>query len=218
MTTSEEAFTTEVTEHRWLSKKAFEIKLHRPAAFSFVPGQRISLRHAGVERDYSLVSSPHESHLALCIRHVEVGQLSPALCLARTGTRLSFDGPHGYFTFKPSARPAVLIATGTGIAPFRSMVRSGVAPDFILHGVETSAELYYEKDLQPAADKYIPCLSQPDSSLEHFEGRVTAYLQAHLAPDSYDFYLSGRHEMIRDVTHLVDNLFAGSFIYSEQFY
>jgi len=218
VTTSVKEYATELIQHRWLSKKTFEIKLHRPAAFNFKPGQRINLRYENVERDYSLASSPDEPHLALCIRHVGGGILSPALGRAKIGTNLCINGPHGYFTFKPSARPAVLIASGTGIAPFRSMVGSGVAPDFILHGVETSAELYYAKDLQPASGNYIPCLSQSGKSQSYFEGRVTDYLQRHLTPANYDFYLSGRREMIRDVTHLVDELFEGSLIYTETFY
>ncbi|MFC1880722.1 ferredoxin--NADP reductase [Thermodesulfobacteriota bacterium] len=218
MTTIEKNYSAEIMEHRWLSKKTFEIKLRRPEAFNFKPGQRISLKYKNFERDYSLASSPDEAHLTLCIRYVAGGLLSQALRDAEIGTRLSFYGPHGYFTFKPSQRPTVLVASGTGIAPFRSMVCSGTAPEFILHGVETSADLYYSKELAPASGKYIPCLSQSGDSHTYFEGRVTDYLRRHLPPKNYDFYLCGRREMIRDVTLLVDELFEGSFIYTETFY
>ena len=218
MTTGEKDFATEIIEQRWLSKKTFEIRLSRPETFNFSPGQRISLKLNNFERDYSLASSPDESHLSLCIRHVEGGQLSRVLGAAAKGTRFSFYGPHGYFTFKPSQRPAVLVASGTGIAPFRSMVRSGITPEFLLHGVETSAELYYAKELQAASGTYIPCLSQSEKSQTHFAGRVTDYLRRHLHPANYDFYLCGRREMIRDATLLVDELFEGSFIYYETFF
>jgi len=218
VTTAEKDYPTEIMEHRWISNKTFEIKLSRPESFNFRPGQRISLKLMNFERDYSLASSPDEPHLTLCIRYVEGGRLSHVLGDAEKGTRFSFCGPHGYFTFKSSQRPAVLVASGTGIAPFRSMVRSGIAPEFLLHGVETSAELYYAEELQPAAGNYIPCLSQSSKSPPYFEGRVTDYLRRHLPPVSYDFYLCGRREMIRDVTLLVDERFAGSFIYTETFY
>ena len=218
MTTGEKGFATEIIEQRWISKKTFEIRLSRPGTFNFSPGQRISLKLNNFERDYSLASSPDESHLSLCIRHVEGGQLSRVLGAAAKGTRFSFYGPHGYFTFKPSQRPAVLVASGTGIAPFRSMVRSGITPQFLLHGVETSAELYYAKELQAASGTYIPCLSQSEKSQTHFAGRVTDYLRRHLPPANYDFYLCGRREMIRDATLLVDELFEGSFIYTETFF
>jgi benzoate/toluate 1,2-dioxygenase reductase subunit len=218
VTTSEKDYSTEIIEHRWLSKKAFEITLRRPKTFNFKPGQRINLKYKNSERDYSLASSLDESHLTLCIRYVEGGLLSQTIGDAGIGTRLSFYGPHGYFTFKPSPRPAVLVASGTGIAPFRSMVRSGTSPDFLLHGVETSEDLYYSEEFQSVAESYIPCLSQSKNSQTYFRGRVTDYLQMHLPPDNYDFYLCGRQEMIRDATLLVDELFEGSNIYTETFY
>ena len=218
MTIRAKDYTAEIIEHRWISNKTFEIKLRRPDSFNFKPGQKISLKYEAVERDYSLASSPDESHLALCIRYVEGGRLSQLLGDAKSGTRLSFSGPHGYFTFKPSGRPAVLVASGTGIAPFRSIVRSGVVPEFILHGVKTPAELYYAEELQPATGSYVPCLSRSSKSQTYFKGRVTDYLQKHLRSNIYDFYLCGRREMIRDVTLLVDELFEGSLVYTETFY
>ena len=218
MTNGEKDYSAEIIERGRLSKKTFEIKLHRPEAFNFKPGQRIILKYKNFERDYSLASSPDESYLTLCIRYVEGGLLSQAIGDAEIGTRLSFYGPHGYFTFKPSQRPTVLVASGTGIAPFRSMVRSGISPDFLLHGVETTDDLYYSEEFQSVAESYIPCLSQPKNSQTYFRGRVTDYLQMHLPPDSCDFYLCGRSEMIRDVTLLVDELFEGSYIYTETFY
>jgi benzoate/toluate 1,2-dioxygenase reductase component len=219
VTTSETDYTAEIAEHRWLSKKTFEIKLSRPEAFNFISGQRITLKHQNLERDYSLASAPEDSHLALCIRHVEGGQLSQILGDNSIGTRLAFYGPHGYFTFKPSPRPAVLVATGTGIAPFRSMVRSGVTDIMLLHGVTHPDELYYADNLQAAVMHYIPCISEPNQLSEnYYSGRVTDYLQMHLNPGVYDFYLCGRNEMIRDATLLIDERFPGSFIYTEQFF
>ena len=218
MTICDQDYSADIIERRWLSKKTFEIILNRPASFTFKPGQRISLKFKKMERDYSLASSPDESHLKLCIRHVKKGVLSQALGDTQIGTRISFAGPHGYFTYKDPQRPTVFIATGTGIAPFRSMVRSGTSPDFLLHGVETSEDLYYSEEFQSVAESYIPCLSQSKNSQTYFRGRVTDYLQMHLPPDNYDFYLCGRREMIRDATLLVDELFEGSNIYTETFY
>jgi NAD(P)H-flavin reductase len=218
VTTSEKVYSTEIIGHRWLSTKTFEIRLRRPAAFSFKPGQRISLRYKDAERDYSLASSPDESDLVLCIRYVENGRLSRDLGDAKIETRLSFHGPHGYFTFKPSGRSTVWVASGTGIAPFRAMVRSGMTPEILLHGVETPADLYYANELRPIAGNYVPCLSQPGQAAAVFTGRVTDYRHKHLPPDNYDFYLCGNSEMIRDVMELIDEQFEGSFVYTESFY
>ena len=108
-----ENYASELIERRWLSNKSFEIILTKPKYFEYIPGQWIRLNHHAVERDYSLVSAPIDPHLALCIRNVAGGRLSPGLGNAPVGSRLNFNGPHGYFTFRPSTRPAVFVATGT---------------------------------------------------------------------------------------------------------
>ena len=219
METKSDIYPSKLIERRWISKKAFEIRIEKPPLFTYKPGQRICLSYNTVERDYSMVSHPGNEDLLLCIRKVEGGRLSPQLSSASLNTRLSFSGPHGYFTFQPSNRPAVFMATGTGIAPFCSMVGSGVTDITLLHGVTLVEDLYYADFLRSAVKIYVPCLSKPDgSSKEYFYGRVTDYLQTHLAPGQYDFYLCGRSEMIRGATLLIDERFPGSFIYTEQYY
>ena len=99
------------------------------------------------------------------------------------------------------------------------MVRSGAAGVTLLHGVTSATELYYKTLFQSGTKLYVPCLSEiGETSDEYFQGRVTDYLQVHLVPGLYDFYLCGRREMICDVTLLVDVKFSGSYIYSEIFY
>ena len=219
METNTDIYSTKLLKRRWLSKKTLEIRLEKPPLFTFKPGQRICLIYNAVERDYSMVSSPAEDDLILCIRNVEEGVLSPQLSSATMGTRLEFTGPHGYFTFQPSPRPAIFIATGTGIAPFCSIASSGVTDITILHGVTLSDDLYYADFLRSSVKRYVPCLSKPgESFVDHFTGRVTDYLKQRLAPGAYDFYLCGRSEMIRDATLLIDERFTGSFIYTEQYF
>lgn len=193
--------------------------LSAPPEFQFKAGQRIRLSLGEHERDYSIVSAPQESELALCIRMVAGGKLSVLLSIADIGTSFSINGPHGYFTYKPSPRPAVFVATGTGIAPFCSMARSGITGFMLLHGVSLPDDLYYASQFQQSALRYIPCLTGTEQIPPHtFMGKVTAYLEQHLAPGAYDFYLCGRYEMIRDVTLLIDERFPESLVYTEQFY
>lgn len=219
MNTRAGIYSTTLLHRRRLSKRAIEIKLEKPRSFKFESGQRICLVHKAVERDYSIVSVSEDPDICLCIRLVRGGALSSELNTAPIGSRFSFTGPSGYFTFKPSLRPAVFVATGTGVAPFCSMLRSGATGITLLHGTKSPSELYYKSIFQSAAILYVPCLSEPGPSSEaYFQGRVTGYLQTHLAAGLYDFYLCGRREMIRDVTLLVDEKFSGSYIYSEIFY
>jgi len=206
-------------DRRWLSKKTFEIKLSKPSSYIIKAGQRVRIYYQTMERDYTPVSAPADPDITVCIRKVDTGKITPVLSTADIGTRFDISRPEGYFTFKPSPLPPVFVATGTGIAPFYSMVRSGVTGFTLLHGVDSPQDLYYQSELESAADCYIPCISREDqSSGAYFRGRVTDYLQEHLPAARYDFYLCGRREMIREVTWLVDERFPGSFIYSEQFY
>jgi NAD(P)H-flavin reductase len=206
-------------KRRWLSDKTFEITISNPPGFKFEPGQRISLSLGGHTRDYSIVSGTQETELTFCIRSVAGGKLSTLLSVAEKGTPLSIYGPHGYFTFRPSARPAVFVATGTGISPFCSMARSGIAEFTLLHGVHLVEDLYYANQFQQIARTYVPCVTEADQwPGVAFNGKVTEYLERRLPAGAYDFYLCGRNEMIRDATLLIDERFPDSLVYTEMFY
>jgi ferredoxin-NADP reductase len=220
--TGAKSYSTELLARRWLTERVFEIELTRPSSLQFTPGQRIRFSRETMQRDYSLLTTPTDPTLALCVFNVEKGQFSPVLAAAEIGTKFSFTGPYGYFTYRPSQRPAVFVATGTGIAPFLSIGRSGVTEFTLLHGVRTVSDLHYQEFFQHTARLYVPCLTDPPAparSIENgFDGRVTHYLKEHFPPSTYDFYLCGRQEMIRDVTLLVDEKFPGSLVYTETFF
>jgi benzoate/toluate 1,2-dioxygenase reductase subunit len=188
----------------------------------FRAGQHIRLQSQGLDRDYSLTSGPEDAPLALLIRHVAEGALTPFLASLEPGSELAFSGPRGHFAFRPSDRPAVFVATGTGIAPFAAMARSGMRDFLLLHGVRAPEDLCYEDLFLSAAGEVVHCLTGRGSGQSPrpgaFPGRVTAYLEAKLARRAYDFYLCGREEMIRDVTLLVDEAFPGSRVYAEIFF
>jgi ferredoxin-NADP reductase len=214
--------TVELLQRRWLSKNAFEIELTRPPKFEFNAGQTILLIHQSVKRYYSLLSCPKDANLTLCVHHLPEGQLSSVLGRAEIGIQLNLTGPHGYFTFKPSNRMPIFIATGTGIAPFVSFARSGVTDFTLLHQAVSTDELYYRSYFQKATPRYFSCLSQAtntDASLPNlFCGKISECIRKNLLPGSYDFYLCGEREMLREVTRLVDETYPESRLYTEVFY
>jgi len=219
MAISADRFKSVIIQRRWLSRRVFEIKISRPPRFKYESGQWIRIFVAGDQRDYTLVSAPKDQDLVLCVRHVENGRLSHFLSSAGSGTQISFAGPGGYFTYKSSERPAVFVATGTGIAPFCSMVQSGAKGFKMLHGVDGPQELHYKSVIEPAAELYVPCSSGSQKSQgDFFGGRVTDYVQNHLDRKVYDFYLCGHREMIRDMLLLIDEYFSNSLVYTEAFY
>ncbi len=212
-------FAARILSRRWLSPTTFELTLERPAGFIFQPGQRVRLASGPSEREYSIAAAPSDPEIVLCIRRVIGGGVSAWLSTAGIGTELCGSGPHGYFTFTPSPRPAVFVATGTGVAPFVSMAKAGTRGFTLFHGVKRAEDLYYRGLLSAAARCYMACLSQ-DASADPtvFSGRVTRHLERQVPPEACDFYLCGRSEMIRDVTWIVDDRFPGSRVYSEIFF
>ena len=216
---NQQIYTCKLLHRSELSAGTFELALSRPRNFTFEPGQRIRLLDRSGERDYSLANAPQDSSLRLCIRRVPEGRLSTRLHAAAIGSDFRFTGPHGLFVFRPSGRPAVFVATGTGAAPFASMARAGRRGFTLLHGVRSADELLYADLFQTAAGAYVPCISgETPTATRMFGGRVTVYVERELPPGAYDFYLCGRREMVRDVTWLLDERYPDSRIYSEIFF
>ncbi|HTU61745.1 MAG TPA: FAD-dependent oxidoreductase, partial [Polyangiales bacterium] len=100
--------------------------------FTFVPGQWVNLHVAtggGTDlekRPYSIASAPNPAQPAtfeLAVTLVEDGRVSSALHALQPGAALHMDGPYGFFTREDHpAEDALLVGTGTGVAPLRSML------------------------------------------------------------------------------------------------
>ncbi len=214
--------TVELLQRRRLTNNAFEIELTRPPSFEFKAGQTVRFIHESMERYYSLLSTPDDPTLALCVYDVPRGCFSPVLADAKIGARFSVTGPHGYFTFNPSERAPVFIASGTGIAPFVSMGRSGVTDFILLHEVELAEDLYDQDLFRKIASNYVPCLLEPSSDDPlppgTFHGNAAGFIKKNLPSASYDFYLCGEREMTREVTMLADEHFRGSYVFKEVFF
>ena len=214
-------YETQLLSRSWLTEDTFEIRFSRPLLFQFAPGQRVRFMGNEIERDYTPVSSPQDERIDFLVRSVKGGLFSSYLASAQEGEPFRFTGPQGYFGFYPSERLPVFVATGTGIAPFVSMARTGVKDFILLHGVRRLLDLYYQLLFRKTARLYVPCLStvkEPEEgAVGGFAGRVTGYLGGHLPSGAYDFYLCGKGEMIRDVIHLVDQKFPDSLVYNEPF-
>ena len=95
--------------------------------FGFVPGQWVSLKQIApdgeeITRAYSIASPPDGKRFALCLNRVQDGFMSNYLCDLHLGAEISGQGPFGNFILRPPLRDTLFIATGTGIAPYRSML------------------------------------------------------------------------------------------------
>ena len=211
-----------------------EIVLSRPEGFRFIPGQSIRLRAGERGRDYSIASGPADPHLVILVRLVEHGALTQLLASAAPGRALRLDGPHGFFTFQRAGTLVpVFVATGTGAAPFLSMVRAGTRDFTMLHGVRLPGDLAHAEEFRAAASRYVACVTAasaggPPSPVgpaspvgpgeDLFHGRVTEWVRTRLPPGAYDFYLCGRGGMIGEMELIIDEKFPGSLVHTETFF
>jgi ferredoxin-NADP reductase len=211
-----------VLETRWATPSVFLLRFEPSKAFTYLPGQFVSVvipTNAGpVKRCYSLASSPEESrrhgHYELCVRLAPGGVGSTFLSRLKPGDRFNAVAPFGLFTYKPAepGRGVVFVCSSTGIAPFRSIVasaafqRNAPARSLILYGARDEREILYERDFRQLGIETVHAISRPTADWKGFKGRVTDYLSA-LTPEfpwhTTDFYLCGNGEMIRDVNDLL---------------
>lgn len=92
----------------------------------FLAGQYVNVNLPGSDehRSYSFSSKPKDRVTQFVVRNVPDGKMSNFLCnMANIGDKMSFTGPFGSFYLRPVIRPILMLAGGTGIAPFLSMLQ-----------------------------------------------------------------------------------------------
>jgi ferredoxin-NADP reductase len=117
-------------ERQQVAEKTLAFRFEKPADFSFKPGQFMEVSlidpsetdSEGNTRTFSIASAPHEATLMVTTR-VRDTAFKRVLRAIPISSQVRIEGPFGNFTLhNNAARPAVLLAGGIGITPFRSMV------------------------------------------------------------------------------------------------
>ena len=169
-----------------------------PPAASSGPPTTASAARRLVRRAYSIASTPAERrHLEFYVALVERGHLSPRLWTVPEGGRLWMDTRvSGRFTLAgvPPGADLLMVATGTGIAPFMSMLRTFHGTGrwrhaVLVHGVRRACDLAYRDELEALAASssaftYLPTVTREEdsSTWQGLRGRV----QTILADGTYD--------------------------------
>lgn len=221
MESSVSFYSVSVLSRIWLNEETFELTCSRPKGFLFLAGQYVTLELEGEEREYTLLSPPDAPQLRFLIKQVVGGKLSGALGHIVPGSALGMSKAKGYLTFRPTDRPVYFVATGVGIVPFVAMAASGLRGFTLIHGARSESGFFYRQELAATSLQYIPCLSGNSEFATGpptlYRGYVTEYIRRHLLPGMYDFYLCGSRAMIRDMTHLLDQYYPGTRIFSEAY-
>ncbi len=181
-------------------------------------------------RAYSVASSSvAREYVEFFIVMVRSGSLTPRLFHLRPGDKLWLSTRFsGMFTLSnvPNNYNLVLIATGTGVAPYMSMIRTeackGLRHRFaVIHGARHSWDLGYNNELKTLDwmsknFKYFPIITEPDDEIVPWKGHVgfvqKIWEEGHLSeawrakptPEDTHVFLCGNPYMIRDVINLLE--------------
>ncbi len=186
--------------------------------FDYQAGQFIALRWAGDRRKYFSLASPHSSDgsIQLHIGKLNEGEFTRWLFEhAEVGHVLGLEGPFGNFQWTtPSDRPAILMATGTGFSPIKSLIESHqlwnrTAPTYFYWGGRILEDLYLQ-DLPFHWDDignsfhYIPVLSTPIDGWRGRVSRIPSVIMAdHTSLADWDIYACGSPGMIEEAKQLL---------------
>ncbi len=184
---------------RNLTENTFVLTLPK-SRFKYIAGQHISLSIKGdyQSREYSIYSAENGDNLEILVKEVAGGYFSPKLKHLKKGEFVEVHGPFGKFGIDEknlNSHKHVFIASGTGIAPFHSMVTSYPDLDYqVIHGVRFANEAYEKDDYK--TDRLVVCASRDEKA--DFKGRLTEYLKKTEFKTNTCFYICGNSDMIFD--------------------
>jgi len=207
--------------------------------FGFVAGQWLSFKTnkpdgEEIVRAYSIASPPDsDNKFDLCLNRVQDGFMSNFLCDMKEGDEIACQGPFGDFILRPPMRDTIFIATGTGIAPFRSMLRWLLSsspestPDgrgrpssiegrghqlWLIFGNRSEKDIYYHDEFLRLTKEhsnfhYLPTLSRGGPEWQGLRGYVQEHVLAIVQGRSYmHAYICGLDKMVKANRDLLKSL------------
>lgn len=182
---------------------------------AFTPGQFLSLtallEGGEVTRAYSVASPPDGPKFAICANLVPDGHFSPWLFGRGPGDEIEFKGPYGAFTPRTMESDSILVATGTGIAPFRAFLggafldRAWKGKTTLIFGTRQEAGLLYDGEWRALARsrtdfEYWPTLTRAGAGWTGRTGRVQPHVFEALGERrDVDIYICGLREMVDEL-------------------
>lgn len=187
-------------------------------SFSYVPGQFASLtadiNGSPITRAYSFASPPCGSRIELCLNRVPNGKFSPYLFSLQPGDCVQMTGPWGGFIFRQPVEDSILVATGTGIVPFRAMLQNQLSRDSVhqytlIFGVRYEQGLLYREEFEQLAREhpnfhFLPTLSRPEPQWTGGAGHVQSHLLEAIGERrDVNVFVCGLKAMVDDVRSIL---------------
>ena len=210
-------------ENETATTKRFWLRAEEGGETDFIPGQFITLDLPIHEtrqkrwRSYSIANAPSDKRLfELCIVKLEGGLGTTYLFESiAVGSEITYKKPAGVFTLrKPIERDLVMICTGTGVAPFRSMIQDIFAQNIphqsihLIFGTRKKEDILYLKEFQKLAEQensfsYSAALSREevlpsDSNVSWHKGYVHKIYQEQYGDirENIQFLICGWQNMV----------------------
>ncbi len=215
-------FSAVLSEKEKISARVYRavFTLKEPSVITFRPGQNLMIYVAeGINRAISIGSPPQETTALTIYYDVMPGGPGSKWMLERqVGDTALFMAPLGVFSFDAeSTRKKVFVATGTGIAPFRSMIldylaKGGTTPLEIFWGLRHEEDIFLATEFARLAEthpnfSFHITLSQPSEQWQGMRGRVTAHIYSEVGDlKNCDFYLCGAGQMVSEVIPQLESL------------
>lgn len=207
-----------VREVRNLSAEVANLRLELPEfpALAYLPGQSMNVHLGdGTHRSFSMASVPDAGRVDFHVRRIPGGRFTDTqLGRLRPGDVLDVELPLGTFRFhSEDYRPILMVATGTGLAPVKSMLESllddaDCPPVSLYWGMREPADLYFDDEIRRWSAhlyefQYVPVLSRAPAQWSGARGHVQQAVIADL-PDlsEHSIYLCGSPAMIHDAKQL----------------
>lgn len=201
--------TAVVDEVNLISPTAIELKATAREDMIFLPGQYVNIGIPGSDesRAYSFSSRPGSRQISFLIRNVPGGRMSTWLVgEARSGDPLQLTGPMGSFYLRPVERPVLMLAGGTGLAPFLAKLeylreQGCEQPVHLIYGVTNDEDLVGVEALRAFAgtlDTFsFKTVVASEASTHPRKGFVTHHMEdAPLNDGDVDVYLCGPPPMV----------------------
>lgn len=218
-----------VVENKQWNERLFSLKIDADVK-TFKAGQfiRVALDLDGerLARPYSCVNSPDERPFEIYFNIVEEGPLSPVLAKLQAGDDIYFwDKINGLLTVEavPQTRHLWMMATGTGVGPFLSILKTASSykkfERFVLvHAVRNVDELTYQETIQPILKNYSDAVSyvavvSRESRKNTLKGRIPDLIKSgeleakagvKLSAEESHVMLCGNSGMIQDTMALLN--------------
>ncbi len=209
-------------------------ELTQPFRMEFLSGQYVSIKvdEKGTRRPYSICSSPSIDHgFEIMVDITPDGVGCRYLNSLEPGDEIHIIAPMGFFVFPEQLEEEiVMIATGSGIAPFRSMLfdllqMRKYAGDIALHwGIRHAEHLIWLDEFEELSTsfpnfKLHPVVSRPLPNWTLSRGRVTDVLKNTKLNPEAGYYLCGGTAMVDEVTEILKQAdVSASTIHHEQFF